>query len=114
MTDVALFLVLLFGITWPWGMLVIPTAMAHGQVAFIPTFLPNVWAPTFIALGLTRYGQGAAAVRRELHARLRLRGRLAILLIAGTVPLVVGAVAMSVARAAGDGTPFILVVREVL
>jgi uncharacterized protein len=107
MTVVALFLVLLFAITWPLGLFVTPVAMAHGQLAFLAAFLPMVWAPTFIALGLVRYTEGAAAVRQELRARLSMGSGVGTLLIAGASPLIVGAMAISVARAAGDGAPFI-------
>lgn len=107
MRQVALLLVLLFGITWPWGVLVTPAAMPHGQVAFLAAFLPMVWAPTLIALGILRYREGADAVRQELRVRLSLRCGVGMILMAGTIPLVVGTLAIGVARAAGDGAPFI-------
>jgi membrane protease YdiL (CAAX protease family) len=107
MTEIAAFLVLLFGITWPWGYFITPVAMAHGQLAFLAAFLPMVWMPTLIALALVRYTQGAEAVKRELRARLSFRCGPPILLLAGLTPLLVGAAAMGVARRAGDGAPFI-------
>jgi CAAX protease family protein len=108
MAEIVLFLFLLFGTTWPWGVLVTPTAMSHGQLTFLVAFLPMVWAPTLIALGLTRYIQGPGSIKRELGPRLRLRrGSLMLLVGAGVAPLVVGAVAVYVARAAGDSAPFI-------
>jgi membrane protease YdiL (CAAX protease family) len=108
MTETAIFVVLLFGITWPWQVLVTPEAMSQGQVTFLAAFLPIVWAPTFIALVLTRYTKRAGAITRELRARLKLSGGSGkLIVIAGVTPLVVGALAMGVARAAGDGTSFI-------
>ena len=107
MTEIALFILLLFGITWPWGVLVTPAAMSHGQWIFLAAFLPMVWMPTFIALSLTRYTQDAEAVRRELGVRLSVRRGWGIVLLAGATPLLIGAVALGVARAVGDGAPFI-------
>lgn len=108
MRRVTLFLVLLFGITWPWGMLVIPAAMPHGQVAFLAAFLPMVWAPTLVALGILWYYEGVDAVRQELRARLRYRpGSGRWLVLAGAVPMVAAALALMSARMAGDGAPFI-------
>ena len=107
MTEIALFILLLFGITWPWGVLVTPAAMSHGQWVFLAAFLPMVWMPTFIALSLVHYTRGPEAVRRELRARLRVDRGKGIILLAGATPLVIGAVALGVARAVGDGAPFI-------
>jgi len=107
MGEVAIFIVLLFGITWPWGYFVTPAAMAHGQLAFLAAFVPLVWTPTLIALGIIGYTEGSAGIRRELRARLSLRGGAAILVLAGAIPLIAGAVAIVVARAAGDGAAFL-------
>ena len=107
MTEVALFLVLLFAVTWPWGYLVTPAAMPHGQMVFLAAFLPMVWAPTLIALGLLRYSRGAGAVSQEVRARLSIGYGPGILVVAAAMPLVVGALAIGVARVAGDGAPFI-------
>jgi uncharacterized protein len=107
MIEIALFLLLLFGVTWPWGYFITPLAMSQGQAAFLASFLPMVWMPTLIALALLRYTQGAEAVKREIRARLSIRCGLPMLLFAGVTPLLVGAAAMRVARIGGDSAPFI-------
>jgi membrane protease YdiL (CAAX protease family) len=106
--QIALFLILLFALTWPWGVLVVPAAMPHGQLAFLAAFLPMVWAPTVIALGILWYREGPDIVKRELRARLTYRqgsGRWHVL--AGGTPIVITAVALASAWAVGDGAPFI-------
>jgi hypothetical protein len=105
MIEIALFLLLLFGVTWPWGYFVTPLAMSQGQAAFLASFLPLVWMPTLIALALLRYTQGAEAVKREIRARLSSQCGLPMLLFAGLTPLLVGAAAMGVARVGGGVPP---------
>jgi membrane protease YdiL (CAAX protease family) len=106
--QIALFLILLFGLTWPWGVLVVPAAMPHGQFAFLAAFLPMVWAPTAIALGILWYRGGTEVVGQELRARLRYRrGSGRWLVLAGGVPIAVTAVALAIARGVGDSAPFI-------
>ena len=104
----ALFLVLLFGITWPWGLLVVPAAMPHGLLAFIAAFVPMVWAPPLVAFGVLWCAEGADAARQEFRARLTYRPRSGRwFAFAVGIPVVAAAVALVIARAAGDGAPFI-------
>jgi membrane protease YdiL (CAAX protease family) len=105
--QITLFLVLLFGFTWPWGYFVTPIGLSGGQWTFLAAFMPMVWAPTLIALGLTRYADGAAGLRCELRARLGYRGSVVLLVVAAITPVVVGLAAGAAARAVGDASPFI-------
>jgi uncharacterized protein len=108
MTQVALFLIPLFGITWTLGLLWRPPAASEGMGAFLAHLLPSVWAPTIIALIVTRATEGAGGVRKELRARLRHGHRSAgWLLLAGVVPILAAGAAIFSARAAGDGAPFV-------
>lgn len=108
MTDAFLFLLLLFGFTWPWGILMTPAALPHGLAAFLAVLLPSVWAPTLIALGLTRYRHGPGAIGRELRARLTIRrGAARLIVFAAVAPLAAGALALWFARQTGDGAAFI-------
>lgn len=67
-----------------------------------------VWAPTLVAVALLMWAGGAAALRREFTSLLTYRrGSWPWLLVAVSVPLVVAAIALAFARAAGDGAPFI-------
>jgi membrane protease YdiL (CAAX protease family) len=60
-----------------------------------------------LALGILFFTGGADAVKRELRTRLSMRSGLGILVMAAAIPLIVGTVAIGVARASGDGAPFI-------
>lgn len=108
MTQVLLFLVILFGFTWTWGFLVAPSLTASAGVGGILVgLLPSVWAPTIIALVLTRLTDGTGATTREITARLSYRlGAGKWLLLAGVVPIIAIVVAVLSARIAGDGAPF--------
>ena len=108
MTQIALFLVSVFGVTWTLLLLLRPVA-AQGELwAVLAWILPTVWAPTITALILTRSMGGAGAVREELRARLSYRrDSSGWLLLAGIVPALATTTAVFAARAAGEGAPFI-------
>jgi membrane protease YdiL (CAAX protease family) len=108
MTQVALFLFILFGVTWPWGYVARPLFVSGHLWTFLAGLLPSVWAPTIIALIVIRWAEGAAGVREELRARLSYRPEsVRWLVLAGSVPILVTAVAIVSARATGDATSFI-------
>jgi membrane protease YdiL (CAAX protease family) len=108
MSLAAAFLVLLFGVSWLYTY-VARSLLASGDLAtFLAGMLPGVWAPTFIAILLLLWAGGTAAVRRELKLRLSYHsGSGRWLALAGGVPIILTAVALASARAAGDGAPFI-------
>ena len=69
--------------------------------------LPTVWSPTIVALLLTRWADGPTGFREAL-GRLRYpRDGIRWLAIAAAVPASATATAVFVARAAGEGAPFI-------
>ena len=81
---------------------------AEGQVwALFAWLLPTVWAPTVVALLLARWTDGPAGVTRALQGLRYRRGARRWLVVAAAVPVVATATAVSVARTAGDGAPFI-------
>ncbi len=108
MTQIALFLVSVFGVTWTL-LLVLRSVAAQGELwPVLAWILPTVWSPTIVALVLTRSMEGPGAVRKEIKARLSYRrGSGRWLLLAGIAPLLGTAIAVFTARAAGDGNPFI-------
>ena len=54
MTQIALFLVSVFGVTWTL-LLVLRSVAAQGELwTVLAWILPTVWSPTIIALVLTR------------------------------------------------------------
>src|SRR5258705_8026729 len=108
MRHVALFLGVLFGVTWPWGYIARPLFVSGNLWSFLAGLLPSVWAPTAVALVLLYMAGGAVEVRKELKARLSYHDGLARwLILAATIPIVVAMVAIVSARAAGDIAPFI-------
>jgi uncharacterized protein len=108
MTQIALFLVSVFGVTWTL-LLVLRSVAAQGEPGtLVAWILPTVWSPTIIALVLTRSMGGPGAVRKEMRERLTYRrGSGRWLLLAGIAPPLATAIAVFTARAAGDEGPFI-------
>jgi len=108
MSLVVLFVALVFGVPWLWGYVARPLLVSGDLASFLEGVLPSVWAPTFCAILLLLWAGGVSAVLREFKTRLSYRSGSGLwLAIAAAVPLVVTAVALASARAAGDGTPFI-------
>jgi uncharacterized protein len=104
----AVFVVSLFGATWSWGYVAQPLFMSGDMGRFLVGLLPGVWAPTVVAAILILWTSGPTELRREFKERLSYRrGAGRWLMLAGSVPIVVAAVAMLSARAAGDGAPFV-------
>jgi hypothetical protein len=58
MTQVVLFLIILFGVTWPWGYLARPLFVSGDLWTFLAGVLPSVWAPTIIPLMFTGWAEG--------------------------------------------------------
>ena len=108
MTQIVLFLIAVFGVTWTL-LLALRSVAAQGELwTFLAWILPTVWSPTIIALVLTRSMGGAGAVRKEIRARLSYqRGSARWLLLAVIAPPLATAIAVFTARAAGDGSAFI-------
>ncbi len=107
MTQVVLFLILVFGITWSVGFWVAAQPAPTSLSGFLAAFLPQVWAPTFIAFTLVAVSHGARGVRAEVVERLKYRrGATPWLALAATTPAVATAFAVAAARFAGDGAPF--------
>ena len=108
MTQIALFLVPVFGVPWTL-LLVLRSAGAKGELwTVLAWILPTVWSPTIIALVLTRWMGGPGAVRKEIRARLSYRrGSGRWFPLAGIAPPLATAIAVFAARAAGEGSPFI-------
>lgn len=108
MTQIALFLALVFGLTWTTIFLWRPPAAPESVWAFLAPLLPAFWAPTISALVLIGSLEGTAGVRRELRERLRYRpGTGRWFALAGAVPALATAAAIVSGRAAGEGAPFI-------
>ncbi len=108
MTQITLFLVSVFGVTWTL-LLLLRSFAAQGEVwTVLAWLLPTVWSPTIIALILMLSMKGAAGAREEIRARLSYRrGSGQWLVLAGIVPPFATLIAVFTARAAGDGGPFI-------
>jgi uncharacterized protein len=105
-TQIALFLLIVFGITWTLCLVLWSAATQGGVAVLFAWLLPTVWSPTIVALILTRWSGGAAAVRREM-TRLRYRpGTGRWLVIAAILPAFTIVIATLIARAAGEGAPF--------
>jgi uncharacterized protein len=108
MTQIGLFLGLVFGVTWPLIFRWRPPVAPESVWAFLAPLLPVFWAPTVIALVLIGSTEGARGLRRELRARLLYtRGTLRWFVIAGAVPAIAVAIAVASGRAAGHGASFI-------
>ena len=108
MNQVVLFVVLLFVVPWSWSYFARPLFVSGDLTSFLAGLLPAVWAPTLIAALLLLWTGGTTEVRREFKTRLSYRsGSGRWLALAGLAPVVVTAVALGSARAAGDDAPFI-------
>ena len=108
MNQVALFLLILFGITWGLGFFVALMPPPGNLQEFLVAFLPQVWAPTIISLILVRLAEGAGSVRKEITDRLSYKsGTARWLALAGILPATATCVAVFTARAAGDDAPFV-------
>jgi uncharacterized protein len=107
MIPITVFIVALFGITWPLGMLLRPPASPTSVWAVVGPLLPSVWAPTILALIFTGWLEGAAGLKQELSARMRVRrGSAKWLGVAAIVPVVAVTLAVFAAQRAGDGAPW--------
>ena len=107
MRQVLLFLAAVNSVPWALYFLLRDPA-AEGEVwALFAWLLPTVWSPTIVALLLTRWADGPTGFREAL-GRLRYpRDGIRWLAIAAAVPASATATAVFVARAAGEGAPFI-------
>ena len=107
MKQVVLFLILVFGITWSLGFWVAAQPAPASLSGFLAAFLPQVWAPTVIALILVGVSHGARGIRAEVAERLKYRrGSTSWLALAALTPAVATASAVSAARFAGDSAAF--------
>ena len=107
MGQVLLFLAAVNSVPWSLYFL-LRDAAAEGEVwALFAWLLPTVWSPTIVALLLTRWADGPTGIRAAL-GRLRYpRDGGRSLAIAAAVPATATATAVFVARATGEGAPFI-------
>jgi uncharacterized protein len=107
MGQVLLFLAVVNSVPWTLYFLLRDQA-GEGEVwTLFAWLLPTVWSPTIVALLLTRWAHGPTGIREAL-GRLRYpRGRRRWLAVAAAVPAAATATAVFVARAAGEGEPFI-------
>lgn len=107
MKQVVVFLILVFGITWSVGFWLAAQPSPTSLGGFLAAFLPQVWAPTVIALALIWVSHGARGVRAEVGERLKYRrGSTPWLALAALTPAVATASAVAAARFAGDGAAF--------
>jgi uncharacterized protein len=106
LTQVAVFVVLVFAVPWivaPW----LPQQPQNTREVIL-SFLPGVWAPTVLAIGMVAATGGLRAVGRELIDRLRYRrGHWVWFVAAVATPALFTAVGVLLARATGDGQPVI-------
>src|SRR5262245_22537653 len=107
MKQVLLFLILVFGITWSVAFWAAAQPAPTTLSGFLAAFLPQVWAPTIIALMLVWATAGSRGVRVEVAERLRYRrGSAPWLVLAAITPVIAMAVAVAVSRSAGHGASF--------
>ena len=107
MKQVVLFLILVFGITWSVGFWSAAQPAPTSLSGFLAAFLPQVWAPTIVALTLIWVSHGGRGVRTEVVERLTYRrGSASWLALAATTPAIATAFAVAAARFAGDGASF--------
>ena len=106
LAQVAVFVVLVFAAPWvaaPW----LPQ-QPQNTWEVILSFLPGVWAPTVLAIGMIAATSGPRGVGRELIDRFRYRsGHWAWFVVAVATPLVVTAAGVMLARSAGDAQSMI-------
>ena len=99
MKQGALFLILVFGITWSLGFWVAAQPAPTTLIGFLAAFLPQVWAPTVVAFVLVGVSHGARGIRAELAERLKYRrGSTPWLAVAALTPAVATASAVAAAR----------------
>jgi len=105
-TQVAIFVILVFAVPWivgPW----LPQQPSNRWEA-IASFVPGVWAPTFIAIMMIGWTAGWPGLRRELKARLRYAsGAGGWLIVAVSAPALVTLTGVVAARMGGKEQPFI-------
>ncbi len=102
-----LFLAVVNSVPWALYFLLRDQAAAGAVWALFAWLLPTVWSPTIVALLLTQWVDGPTGIRKALE-RLRCpRDGVRWLAIAAAVPATATATAVFVARAAGEGAPFI-------
>ena len=107
MKQVLLFLILVFGVTWSVAFWVAAQPGPTNLSGFLVAFLPQVWAPTIIALTLVWVSHGARGVRVEVAERLKYRrGSAPWLVLAAMTPVIATAFAVAASRLAGDGASF--------
>ena len=106
MVQVVVFVVLVFAVPWivgPW----LPQ-QPQNTWEVILSFLPGVWAPTVIAIAMITVANGVSGLRREIAVRFRYKSAIGIWLLAAvSIPALITLAGVLVARAAGDGQPFI-------
>src|SRR5262245_59713947 len=107
MKQVTLFLTVLFAIAWGTGLWVAAQLAPRSLGEFLAAFLPQVWAPTIIAVLIVGLMDGVGRLRMEVADRLSYRpGTLPWLTIAALLPAAATCSAVFAARAAGDAAPF--------
>src|SRR5687768_11642003 len=99
MKPIALFLILLFGITWSVGLWVAGRPAPTDLSGFLAAFLPQVWAPTVIALTIVGVMEGMSGVRNEIRRLSYKRGTGRWLILAALFPAAVTCFAVFTARA---------------
>lgn len=106
MIQAAVFVILVFAVPWivaPW----LPQ-QPRNTFEVVLTYLPGVWAPTVIAVGIILAVGGLQNLWREIASRFRYRKRDGVsFLAAATIPSLVTMAGVLAARASGDGQPFI-------
>jgi uncharacterized protein len=106
MTQISLFLIGVFTVTWTLCLLLRPAAGQGGLGVVLAWLLPTVWAPTIIALTLALWSGGAAGVKGEIGRLAYGRGSGVWLMVAAVFPALVTAIAVWSGRAAGDSATF--------
>lgn len=107
MKQVGIFLILLFGITWSLGLWAAAQPPPKSLSEFYATFLPQVWAPTILAVAIIALTEGVGRLKKEVADRLRYNaGSLRWLPVAAILPAAATGLAVFAARAAGDVAPF--------
>src|SRR5688572_24621407 len=96
-----LFVAIVFSVSLTLTIVFPPPAAPQSVWDVLAWLLPQVWAPTVIALVLVVVSDGSRGVRKEINSRLSYKpGSARWLLVAGIVPLVAQALAVVSGRAA--------------
>ena len=106
LAQVVVFVALVFAVPWVVG----PFLPQQPQNTWetILSYLPGVWAPTVIALIMILATRGVPSLRHELSERFRIAPASGVWLVGAlTIPAVVTATGLLIARAAGDRQSFI-------